>query len=248
MGSGTWAPEHLAAMGPLLLSWALILSTIPCLISRPSLGPTPPVHQVHVAQELCVRTRGSDKCYALAPLGKLETPWLRAALLTPGEDLWMVLVVGEVVVDSRSDLVVRARLALEDQCPTLVLAGVPTLVVGRPQVLEGSLATDSLTANLTDSAREPQAAVSTLAQTTLKQAGPRVAEARLARRLDTRRSAPAPGITLEIRLCPVARLRLRISAGQIRAVPTLIVNLGLTTGPAKIVQCVFVTRGTEGTV
>ena len=80
----------------------------------------------------------------------------------------------------------------------------------------------------------------------------------------------------EILLCPVARSPLRISAGQIRAVPTLIVsflpqniirfrvkdryvyhfktkvktylfkvNLGLTTGPAKIVQCVFVTRGTE---
>ena len=60
----------------------------------------------------------------------------------------MVLVVEEVVVDSRLDLVVRARLALEDQCPTLVLEGVPTLV-GRPQVLEGSLATGSLTANLT---------------------------------------------------------------------------------------------------
>jgi len=200
-----------------------------------------------VAQELCVRTRGSDKCYALAPLGKLETPWLRAALLTPGEDRWMVLVVEEVVVDSPLDLVVRARLALEDQCPTLVLEGVPTLV-GRPQVLEGSLATDSLTANLTDSARELQAAVLTLAQTTLKQAGPRVAGARLARRLDTRRSAPAPGITLEIRLCPVALSPPRISAVQIRAVPMLIVNLGLTTGPAKIVQCVFVTRGTEGTV
>ena len=52
-------------------------------------------------------------------------------------------------MDSRLDLVDRARLALEDQCPTLVLAGVPTLVVGRPQVLEGSLAIDSLTANLT---------------------------------------------------------------------------------------------------
>ena len=61
----------------------------------------------------------------------------------------MVLGVAEVVVDSRLDLVDRARLALEDQCPTLVLAGVPTLVVGRPQVLEGSLATDSLTVNLT---------------------------------------------------------------------------------------------------
>jgi len=196
-----------------------------------------------VAQELCVRTRGSDKCYALAPLDKLETPWLRAAPLTPGEDPWMVLVVGEVLEDSRLDLVVRARLALE---------GLPTLV-GRPQVLEANLATGSLTANLTDNARELQAAVLTLAQTTLKQAGPRVAEARLARRLDTRRSAPAPGITLwvafrEIRLCPVALSPPRISAGQIRAVPMLIVNLGLTTGPAKIVQCVFVTRGTEGTV
>ena len=73
---------------------------------------------------------------------------LRAALLIPGEDRWMVLVVEEVVVDSRLDPVVRARLALEDQCPTLVLEGVPTLV-GRPQVLEGSLATDSPTANLT---------------------------------------------------------------------------------------------------
>ena len=61
----------------------------------------------------------------------------------------MVLVAEEVVEDSRLDLVVRARLALEDQCPTLVLEGVPTLVVGRPQVLEASLATDSLTANLT---------------------------------------------------------------------------------------------------
>ena len=60
----------------------------------------------------------------------------------------MVLVVEEVVVDSPLDLVVRARLALEDQGPTLVLAGVPTLV-GRPQVLEASLATGSLTANLT---------------------------------------------------------------------------------------------------
>ena len=60
----------------------------------------------------------------------------------------MVLAAEEVLVDSRLDLVVRARLALEDQCPTLVLEGVPTLV-GRPQVLEGSLATDSLTANLT---------------------------------------------------------------------------------------------------
>merc|ERR1712223_2003145 len=155
-----------------------------------------------------------------------------------------VLVVEEVVEDSRLDLVVRARLALEDQCPTLALEGVPTLV-GRPQVLEGSLATDSPTANLTDSAKELQAAVLTLAQTTLKQPGPRVAEAQLVRRLDTRRSAPAQGITLEIRLCPVARSPLRICAGQIRAVPMLIVNLGLTTGLAKIVQCVFVTRGTE---
>ena len=60
----------------------------------------------------------------------------------------MALVVEEVVVDSRLDPMVRARLALEDQCPTLVLEGVPTLV-GRPQVLEGSLAIDSLTANLT---------------------------------------------------------------------------------------------------
>ena len=60
----------------------------------------------------------------------------------------MALVVEEVVVDSRLDPMVRARLALEDQCPTLVLEGVPTLV-GRPQVLEGSLATGSLTANLT---------------------------------------------------------------------------------------------------
>ena len=60
----------------------------------------------------------------------------------------MVLMVAEVVGDSRLDPAVRARLALEDQCPTLVLEGVPTLV-GRPQVLEGSLATDSLTANLT---------------------------------------------------------------------------------------------------
>ena len=60
----------------------------------------------------------------------------------------MVLAAEEVVVDSRLDLVVRARLALEDQGPTLVLAGVPTLV-GRPQVLEASLATGSLTANLT---------------------------------------------------------------------------------------------------
>ena len=51
-------------------------------------------------------------------------------------------------MDSPLDLVVRARLALEDQCPTLALEGVPTLV-GRPQVLEGSLATGSLTANLT---------------------------------------------------------------------------------------------------
>jgi len=195
-----------------------------------------------------VRTRGLDKCYALALLDKLETPWLRAALLTPGEDLWMVLVVGVVLEDSRLDLVVRARLALEGQCPTLVLEGVPTLVLGRPQVLEGSLATGSLTANLTDSAKELQAAVLTLAQTMLKQAGPRVAEARLARRLDTRRSAPAPGITLEIRLCPVARSPPRISAGQIRAVPMLIVNLGSTTGLVKIVQCVFVTKGTEGTV
>jgi len=195
-----------------------------------------------------VRTRGLDKCYALALLDKLETPWLRAALLTPGEDLWMALVVEVVVEDSRLDLVVRARPALEDQCPTLVLEGVPTLVVGCPQVLEGSLATGSLTANLTDSAKELQAAVLTLAQTMLKQAGPRVAEARLARRLDTRRSAPAPGITLEIRLCPVARSPPRISAGQIRAVPMLIVNLGSTTGLVKIVQCVFVTKGTEGTV
>ena len=60
----------------------------------------------------------------------------------------MALVVEEVVVDSRLDLVVRAHLALEDQGPTLVLEGLPTLV-GRPQVLEGSLAIDSLTANLT---------------------------------------------------------------------------------------------------
>ena len=60
----------------------------------------------------------------------------------------MVLVIEEVLEDSRLDLVVRARLALEDQCPTLALEGLPTLV-GRPQVLEGSLATGSLTANLT---------------------------------------------------------------------------------------------------
>ena len=53
-----------------------------------------------------------------------------------------------VVEDSPLDPVVRARLALEDQCPTLVLGGVPTLVEC-PQVLEGSLATDSPTANLT---------------------------------------------------------------------------------------------------
>merc|ERR1711963_118105 len=117
MGSGTWAPEHLAAMGPLLLSWALILSTIPCLISRPSLGPTPPVHQVHVAQELCVRTRGSDKCYAPAPLGKLETPWLRAAPLTPPKTFewcwwsrrcWRIL-----VWISRSELVWLWRISVQ---------------------------------------------------------------------------------------------------------------------------------------
>ena len=60
----------------------------------------------------------------------------------------VLVVVEEVVEDSRLDLVVRARLALEDQCPTLVLEGVPTLV-GRPQVSEASLATGSLTANLT---------------------------------------------------------------------------------------------------
>ena len=60
----------------------------------------------------------------------------------------MVLVVEEGLEDSRLDLVVRARLALEDQGPTLALEGLPTLV-GRPQVLEGSLATGSLTANLT---------------------------------------------------------------------------------------------------
>ena len=73
---------------------------------------------------------------------------LRAALLIPGEDRWMVLAAEEVVVVSRLDPVARARLDLEDQGPTLVLEAVPTLVE-LPQVLEGSLATGSLTANLT---------------------------------------------------------------------------------------------------
>merc|ERR1712107_88278 len=247
MGSGTLAPEHLAAMGPLLLSWALILSTIPCLISSPQFGSNSPCSPSPCGPGALCENKGLGQVLCSCPPGQTGDPLAEGC--SPDTRRRPLNGAGGRGGGGGFSfgLVVRARLALEDQCPTLVLEGVPTLV-GRPQVLEASLATDSLTANLTDSARELQAAVLTLAQTTLKQAGPRVAGARLARRLDTRRSAPAPGITLEIRLCPVALSPPRISAGQIRAVPTLIVNLGLTTGPAKIVQCVFVTRGTEGTV
>jgi hypothetical protein len=151
-------------------------------------------------------------------------------------------VVGVEVVGSLLGLEGRAR-----PTPTLALGPTPTLV-DRPQTSVASLATGSLIASLTDSVKEPQDAVSILAQTTLKLAGLPVAGERIARRPATRLSALVQGITLETHLCPVDHSPLRTFAHQIPAALTHTANLALTTGQAKIVQCVSATKDTEETV
>jgi hypothetical protein len=155
--------------------------------------------------------------------------------------------VGVVVVDSHSGLEARARQALVGLHPTLALAPTPTLV-DRPQTLVASPATGSQIASLTDSVKEPQDAVSILAQTTLKLADLPVAGERIARRPATRLSALVQGITLETHLFPVDHSPLRTFAHQIPAALTHTANLALTTGQAKIVQCVSATKDTEETV
>jgi hypothetical protein len=162
--------------------------------------------------------------------------------------------VGVVVVDSHLVLEARARRALVGLHPTLALAPTPTLVdhpqtlVDRLQTLVASPATGSQIASLTDSAKEPQDAVSILAQTTLKLADLPVAGERIARRPATRLSALVQGITLETHLFPVDHSPLRTFAHQIPAALTHTANLALTTGQAKIVQCVSATKDTEETV
>jgi hypothetical protein len=169
--------------------------------------------------------------------------------------------VGVVVVDSHLGLEARAPQALVGLHPTLALAPTPTLVdrlqtlvdrpqtlVDRPQTLVASLATGSQIASLTDSVKEPQDAVSILAQTTLKLADLPVAGERIARRPATRLSALVQGTTLETHLFPVDHSPLRTFAHQIPAALTHTANLALTTGQEKIVQCVSATKDTEETV
>jgi hypothetical protein len=145
------------------------------------------------------------------------------------------------VVDSLLGLEGRARPTL-----TLALAPAPTLV-GRPQTSVASPATGSLIASLTDSVKEPQDAVSILARITLKLAALPVEEELTVRQPATRLSALVQGITLATHLFPVDHSPLRTFAGQIPAALTHTANLGLTTGQAKIVQCVSATKDTEGT-
>jgi len=149
------------------------------------------------------------------------------------------------VVDSHLGLEGRARQVLVVGLlhPTLVL-GLPVLV-DRRQILVASLATSSQTASLTDSVKERQAAVSTLAQTMLKLVVPPVAGVPIARQLATRLSAPAQEITLVIHLFRVDLSPPRTFADQIHAVLMHTANLALTTGQAKIDQCAFATRDTE---
>jgi len=198
-----------------------------------------PVHLVHVVQGLYARTRAWDKCYVLAPLDTLGIPWLRDAPQIAEEDHWQG--VGEVVA---------SHLGLEGKAPQalVVLAlGLPTLEDHR-QVLAGSPATGFRIASLTGSVKVHQAAVLTLAQTTLKLAARPAAEERLAKQPGTRQSAPAQGITLATHLFPVGHSLPRTSADQILVAPTPTVNLALTTGLAKIDQCAFATKDTEETV
>jgi hypothetical protein len=162
--------------------------------------------------------------------------------------------VGVVVVDSHPGLEARARQALVGLHPTLALGQTPTLVdhlqtlVDRLQTLVASPATGSQIASLTDSVKEPQDAVSILAQTTLKLADLPVAGERIAKRPATRLSALVQGTTLETHLFPVDHSPLRTFAHQIPAALTHTANLALTTGQAKIVQCVSATKDTEETV
>lgn len=145
--------------------------------------------------------------------------------------------------------VVGSLLGLEGRArptPTLALGPTPTLV-GRPQTSVASLATGSLIASLTDSVKEPQDAVSILARITLKLAALPVEEELTVRQPATRLSALVQGITLATHLFPVDHSPLRTFAGQIPAALTHTANLGLTTGQAKIVQCVSATKDTEGT-
>jgi len=166
-----------------------------------------------------------------------------------------------VVADSHLGLEGRAPQASVAPSPTLALGLPPTLVdppptlvdppptlVDRPPTLVVSPATGSLTASLTDSAKEHQAAVLILAQTMLKLADPPVGGERIARRPATRLSALAQGITLATHLFPVVHSPLRTFADQILAAQMHTANLALTTGQAKIGQCASATKDTEETV
>merc|ERR1711963_1241990 len=74
MGSGTWAPEHLAAMGPLLLSWALILSTIPCLISSPQFGSNSPCSPSPCGPGALCENKGLGQVLCSCPPGQTGDP------------------------------------------------------------------------------------------------------------------------------------------------------------------------------
>jgi len=168
--------------------------------------------------------------------------------------------VGVVVVDSHSGLEGRAPQALVGPNPTLALG--PTTLVDRPPTLAdrpptlvdppptlvASPVTGFQTASLTDSVKELPAAALIPAQTMLKLAAPPVAVERIVRRLATRLSALAQGITLVTHSFRVGHSPLRTFADQIHAAPTHIANLASTTGQGKTVQCASATRDTEGTV
>jgi len=153
---------------------------------------------------------------------------------------------GVEVVDSHLGLEGRARQALVGLYPTLALVPTPTLV-DRPQTLVASPVTGSQIASSTDSVKEPQDAVLILARIMLKLAALPVAGEQIARRLATRLSARVQEITLVTHLFPVDHSPLRTFADQIPAALMHTANLVLTTGQAKIVQCVSAMKDTEGT-
>merc|ERR1712115_273131 len=74
MGSGTLALEHLAAMGPLRLSWALILSTIPCLISSPQFGSNSPCSPSPCGPGALCENKGLGQVLCSCPPGQTGDP------------------------------------------------------------------------------------------------------------------------------------------------------------------------------
>merc|ERR1712012_121120 len=74
MGSGTLAPEHLAAMGQLLLYWVLILSTIPCLISSPQFGSNSPCSPSPCGPGALCENKGLGQVLCSCPPGQTGDP------------------------------------------------------------------------------------------------------------------------------------------------------------------------------